>query len=263
MALKSAIKIIAAIEDENYLQKIASNINGLEGANMVAASKYSTEIIELCRNLSPDVLISDLSLDNGNMTDTIKKVCRNSSKKITVIATSSRKEGEAWISQSLQNGASFYMNHLDDPEILRNSLHIANSKHLISENQYSEEHCQPTRSELTRTISEILHKLKLPTHFPGYYYLKNAILHTTLRDNKLPDISRQLYIKISEEFDTNAKHVERAIARAVTYMTNNSGKENILRIILDYDVDAANYTLTAKEFIALVSDQLRIKYLDG
>ena len=89
-----------------------------------------------------------------------------------------------------------------------------------------------------------------------------SLVIITLSKSKLPDLSSRLYSKLAEEFDTNVRHIERAIARAVTHINNACGKEYILRTILGYDVDASNYTLCVKELIALISDQLRIQYFN-
>lgn len=249
MASQTATRVIAAIDDDVYLQKITDNIASFENVNLIASSKYATDIITMCDQLSPDILISDLSLENGNMTHAIKSACGHS---ITVIATASSKAGEAHISQSISCGAQFFTKNLDDPMILRNMLHIADKKQ-TKEKRIPE-------GELLRSISELLHKLKLPAHFTGYHYMKSAILHTTLSPNRLPDISVRLYSKIAEEFETNARHIERAIIRAVAHINHSNSKEQILRTILGYDVDSSNYTLSAKELIALISDQLQIKY---
>lgn len=254
LAYQSAMKVIAAIGDDEYLEKIAHNIASFEDVSMVASSKYATDIVKLCEQLSPDILISDLSLEHGRMNHVIEKICGKSSNKIKVITTATSKEGEAYMPQAIQNGAQLFMQNLDNPHVLYDTLHMVRN-HDAGQNAN-----KPSKTELSRLISELFHKLKLPAHFTGYHYLKSAILHTTLRDAKLPDISSRLYLKIAEEFDTNMRHVERAIARAVTHMNNACGKEYILRTILGYEVDASNYTLSVKELIALVSDQLRIQY---
>lgn len=177
MTFQRTMKVIAAINDDEYLQKITNNIASFEDIRMIASSKHATDIMELCERLSPDILISDLSLEHGKMNNVIQKICANATNKVKVITTASSKEGEAYMSQSIQN------------------------------------------------------------------------------------ISPRLYLKIAEEYDTNQRHIERAIFRAVTHMNNACGKEHILRTILGYEVDASNYTLSAKELIALISDQLRIQYL--
>ena len=118
----------------------------------------------------------------------------------------------------------------------------------------------PIKNELSQTVSRLFHELKLPVHFPGYHYLKSAIIMTVLRESKLPDISSRLYQKVAEEFGTNQRHVERAILKAVKHINTSSCKDYIIRTILNYDVDSDNYTLNAKELIALIADQLRLSY---
>lgn len=256
MTSQSAMKVIAVIGDDEYFQKIANNIASFEDVSLIASSKNTTDILGLCEHLSPDVLISDLSLEHGKMNGVIRKVCENTANQVKVIATASDKEGESYMPQSMQNGAQLFMQNLDNPRVLYDTLRMLRAR---SAKQNAE---KPTKTELSRILSELFHKLKLPAHFTGYHYLKSAILHTTLRESRLPDISSRLYLKIAEEFDTNTRHIERAISRAVTHMNNACGKEYILRTILGYEVDASNYTLSVRELIALVSDQLRLQYFN-
>ena len=255
MTSQRTMKVIAAINDDEYLQKITNNIASFEDIRMIASSKHATDIMELCERLSPDILISDLSLEHGKMNNVIQKICANATNKVKVITTASSKEGEAYMSQSIQKGAQIFMQNLDNPRVLYDTLHM------IQERETGTTIERPTKTELSRLLSELFHKLKLPAHFTRYHYLKSAVLITALSKNKLPDISPRLYLKIAEEYDTNQRHIERAIFRAVTHMNNACGKEHILRTILGYEVDASNYTLSAKELIALISDQLRIQYL--
>lgn len=158
--------------------------------------------------------------------------------------------------QAIREGAQLFMQNLDNPRVLYDTLHMVRSR------EAEEAPERPSKTELSRILSELFHKLKLPAHFAGYHYLKSAVIHTTLSKSKLPDISSRLYAKLAEEFDTNVRHIERAIARAVTHVNNACGKEYILRTILGYDVDASNYTICVKELIALISDQLRIQYFN-
>ena len=87
------LKIITAIEDVNYLKKVAGNISQINEASVIASSKYSTDIIDLCRVLSPDILICDLSAENGSMTTTIREICKEHKCSVKIIATASSKSG--------------------------------------------------------------------------------------------------------------------------------------------------------------------------
>lgn len=247
------IKIITAIENTDYLKKVAGNIAQISNASMVASSRCSTDILELCKILSPDILICDLSDEGGNMNTVIKEICNIKKPSVKVIATASSKCGEAFMSDSIKNGADLFMENLDNPDILRSTLRIISSRSNVTYDQ--------TNYNLfyTQEIDELLHKFKLPVHYNGYYYLRSAILKTAMRENKLPDVSCRLYEKIANEFNSNARQIERAVLKSVNYINKVCTKEYILDVILGYRVDTTNYSLNAKELIALIADQLRLK----
>ena len=136
------MKVIAAINDDEYLQKITNNIASFEDIRMIASSKHATDIMELCERLSPDILISDLSLEHGKMNNVIEKICANATNKVKVITTASSKEGEAYMSQSIQKGAQIFMQNLDNPRVLYDTLHM------IQERETGTTIERPTKTEL-------------------------------------------------------------------------------------------------------------------
>lgn len=257
MCQQNNLKIITAIENIDYLKKVTETISQISNATMLAYSKNTNDIVELCAELSPDILICDLSSENGEMSSAIKKICKHTHRPtLHVIATASSKAGEAYISDSIKNGADLFMENLDNPDILRSTLRIiSHHSDKSTSNDDEIEHILCIKTD------EILHKLMLPVHCSGYYYLKSAITRTAMRNTKLPDISCRLYSKIAEEFETNPRHVERAICKAVKRITTMCQKEYILYTILEYSINPLNYELNAKELIALIADQLRLNYI--
>lgn len=246
------LKIITAIEDVNYLKKVAGNISQINEASVIASSKYTTDIIDLCRVLSPDILICDLSAENGSMTTTIREICKEHKCSVRIIATASSKSGEAHISDSIDSGADIFMENLDNPSVLRSSLQIV-SRHggELSPQDKSE-------SITAQKADDILHSLKLPIYHSGYVFLKRAITYNALRTSKLPMESYKIYEKISTEFDTTSRHVERAINSAVAFICKHSDKDDILFSILGYSVKSSSFSLTARELILMISEQFRL-----
>lgn len=252
------IKIITAIENTDYLKKVVENISRMNNTSILAYTRSSTDIIDLCTALSPDVLICDVSGENGKMSTAIKKICKNQQHPpFQVIATAYSKEGEAYISDSIQNGADIFMENLDNPDILRSTLKI------ISRHTKELPDSEVLKHNLYLKTDEILHSLKLPVHYSAYYYLRSALIRTATRETKLPDVSCKLYAKIAEEFETTPRHVERAICKAVNHINSVCTKEYIFNTILGYSVNTSNYTLNAKELIALIADQLRLNYVSS
>lgn len=248
----SDITIITAIENIDYLKKVAGNIAQLPDYSMLASAKYFTDIIELCKELSPDILICDLSCSNGQMPSTIREICNRQNCSVKVIATASSKSGELYMSDSIASGAELFMGKLDNPDVLRSTLRIisnhsssCNKKHYIN--------------ELTEKVDILLHKLMLPVYFNGYRYLKSAIISMATRDSRLPDISCNLYQEIALEFNTNERHVERALHKAISHINKNNSKNYIIDTILGFNINASMFSFNTKELIALIADQLRLQ----
>ena len=256
MRQQDNLKIITAIENTDYLKKVVDNISRMSNTSVLAYTRNSTDIIDLCSALSPDILICDVSGENGRMSTVIKKICNNQQHPpFHVIATAFSKEGEAYISDSIQNGADLFMENLDNPDILRSTLKI------ISRHTRGNLDSESLKFDLHLKTDEILHNLKLPVHYTGYYFFRSALILTATRETKLPDVSCKLYAKIAEEFETTPRQVERAICKAVNHINSVCQKEYIFRTILGYSVNTSNYTLNAKELIALIADQLRLNYI--
>lgn len=253
MNQNNCLKIITAIENTEYLKRISDNIAGITNVSLLASLRNSSDIITLCNELSPDILICDLSNQKCQMSATIKDIClRKGKNSVRVIATASSKEGEALISDSMQNGADIFMENLDNPDILKSTLRVISSQ---------KDGDIKANDKIYIKADEILHQLKLPVHFSGYYYMKAAIINTALRETKLPEISCKMYERIANEFNTNPRHVERAITKAARHVNSVCPKDYILDTILGYSVNGYNYSLNAKELIALIADQLRLKYI--
>lgn len=252
MSQENILRIVTVIENNDYLKKVAGNIAQISNASMVASSRYTTDVVDLCTSLSPDIVICDLSDADGNMSNKIKEICKVRHASVKVIATASSKEGEAYMSDSIKNGADLFMENLDNPEVLHSTLRVISGQRIVSQDKKNFDLI------CNQKVDELLHKFKLPVHFNGYYFLKSAIIHIAKRESKLPDVSCKLYEKVAADFNFNPRQVERAISKSVNYINEVCSKDYILNAILGYSVDTDNYSLNAKELIALIADQLRL-----
>lgn len=255
MTINNNINIVVAFKDKTYFNKVAENIALIDNASILASSENILNILPLCKNLLPDLLIFELSSEINDKEElkAISKIHTLYNGKISILATSSSKNADMRISNALEGGADMYMSNLDNPDILRSALQIICTDKDSKLNQVN-------KDELSKIVSNLLFRLKLPVHFPGYYYLKSCIMTTIFRQSKLPDPTSVLYSKVANEYNVNPKQVSRAIYKAVCHINNSNDKKYIIKSILDYDIIEINYELNAKELVALIADQLRIRY---
>jgi sporulation transcription factor Spo0A len=113
--------------------------------------------------------------------------------------------------------------------------------------------------ELESEITELLHEIGIPAHIKGYMYLRTAILETYLNVDFLGQITKVLYPEIAKKYATTASRVERAIRHAIEVAWNR-GNIDAIDDIFGYTISASKAKPTNSEFIAMISDKLRLEH---
>lgn len=111
--------------------------------------------------------------------------------------------------------------------------------------------------ELEKNITDLLHEIGIPAHIKGYMYLRTAILQTYENIDFLGQITKVLYPEIARTYSTTSSRVERAIRHAIEVAWNR-GNVDAIDEIFGYTVSASKAKPTNSEFIAMISDKLRL-----
>lgn len=102
-------------------------------------------------------------------------------------------------------------------------------------------------------VTQYLMKLGVPTSVTGFGYIKSGVLYLLKEENRRVLVTRELYPKIAEEYNSSVSKVERAIRTAIGKAERRGTKE--LQIIL---YDREEFRLTNMEFITLVTEKIRL-----
>ena len=113
--------------------------------------------------------------------------------------------------------------------------------------------------ELEKNITDLLHEIGIPAHIKGYMYLRTAILQTYENIDFLGQITKVLYPEIARTYSTTSSRVERAIRHAIEVAWNR-GNVDAIDEIFGYTVSASKAKPTNSEFIAMISDKLRLDH---
>lgn len=130
---------------------------------------------------------------------------------------------------------------------------------LMDMNLNEDEKERLAKLELESEITELLHEIGIPAHIKGYMYLRTAILETYLNVDFLGQITKVLYPEIAKRYSTSASRVERAIRHAIEVAWNR-GNIDAIDDIFGYTISASKAKPTNSEFIAMISDKLRLEH---
>ncbi len=116
--------------------------------------------------------------------------------------------------------------------------------------------------DLEIVVTDMIHQLGVPAHIKGYHYLRSAIMFSIANPELLDSVTKLLYPTVAQRFDTTSSRVERAIRHAIEIAWDR-GDLDILNSFFGYTVNTCKGKPTNSEFIALLTDKLRLQLKTG
>ena len=117
-------------------------------------------------------------------------------------------------------------------------------------------------AQLELMITEIIHQIGVPAHIKGYHYLREAIILSIKNSDIINSVTKLLYPTVAKKHNTTASRVERAIRHAIEVAWDR-GNIDVLDSYFGYTIQNERGKPTNSEFIAMISDKLRLKFKIG
>lgn len=116
--------------------------------------------------------------------------------------------------------------------------------------------------DLETDVTDMIHEIGVPAHIKGYQYLREAIMMSVRDMEMLNSITKLLYPSIANKYQTTPSRVERAIRHAIEVAWSR-GRMETLDALFGYTINTGKGKPTNSEFIALITDKLRLKYREA
>ena len=117
-------------------------------------------------------------------------------------------------------------------------------------------------NELEILVTEIMHQIGVPAHIKGYHYLRESIILAVKDSEIINSVTKLLYPTIAKLHATTSSRVERAIRHAIEVAWDR-GDIDVLNSYFGYTIQSQRGKPTNSEFIAMISDKLRLKLKIG
>ena len=177
---------------------------------------------------------------------------KNAIKKYAVWA---RRELISRVSQkALQYGASYFLAKPFD----FNTLVKVISDLSVPIAQNKPQRTSVKNHNLDERIENLFVSVGIPAHIKGYQYLREAIIMSVNNMDMLNSITKILYPSIAKKFQTTPSRVERAIRHAIEVAWSR-GKMDTLDDLFGYTISNGKGKPTNSEFIALITDKIRLQ----
>lgn len=251
-------KLIVLIADDSteFGQNCANVINSY-GMEAAVCPKDGRILLECADRIRPDVILSDIFLPNIDAVGVMKKLySENSSIKPMYFVMSGF--GSARLeSEVLSAGAAYFFIKPFDFSVLAERILQMCGK-VQKQDVFVSSNAPVTDSDLELMITEIIHQIGVPAHIKGYHYLRDAILMSVKDPEYINAVTKSLYPTVAKMHSTTSSRVERAIRHAIEVAWDR-GDIDVLNMYFGYTVHTSRGKPTNSEFIAMISDKLRLR----
>ena len=247
-------KLSVAIADDNeiMLQLLGDIIESDDELNVVGTAKDGEEAYRVIKTKEPDIVLLDIVMPKLDGLGVLSRV--NKDKTI---------RQDRITEDAINMGASYYiMKPFDNDMIIDRIKRIKNrsvpgmEKRKI--NAYEKAEPVSERS-LEADVTEIIHEIGVPAHIKGYQYLRDAIVMSVNDMEMLNSITKILYPTIAKKYQTTSSRVERAIRHAIEVAWSR-GKMDTIDEMFGYTIHNGKGKPTNSEFIALITDRIRLEH---
>jgi len=254
------ITILMADDNREFCDAVVSYLRKQSDMDVVDIAYDGLEACEKIQALKPDVAIIDGVMPKLDGLGVLEKLNLCNAQGYAPICIMLSAITQDKITQkAMELGAEYYIAKPFDLDSL--VLRIRQLKEQLKkpvQNDFSLRNNKRHEISLESKVTSILHEIGVPAHIRGYHYMREAILMAVEDLDVLNYITKELYPTIAKKCNTTPSRVERAIRHAIEVAWSR-GKVEIIDNMFGYTINNHKGKPTNSEFIALISDRLRLE----
>lgn len=255
--MTNQLKVLLA-EDRNDFGNSCAKALEKSGCLVTMIAKDGNQVITGVEKFSPDVLIMEAFMPGIDALGVMNKLNTKHLHKRPVICVISGVGNSDFEQQILSAGADYYFIKPVDAYVVAERVMLLVSMQNGTQSTLVGNSRKDSNADLEVTVSEIMHQIGVPAHIKGYQYLREAIILSINNTEMMNSVTKLLYPTVAKTFNTTASRVERAIRHAIEVAWDR-GDVDVLSSYFGYTIQNSRGKPTNSEFIAMISDKLRLK----
>ena len=266
------LKVVIA--DSNLQERESKQLSmEARGMKVILSTGDGNKVLKVINDGKADIVVMDMVLsgvDGIGILEESRNICEK--KPIIIIQTALRMKN--LVEQAIKFGADYYMMKPVSNQMLINRVMQLVSKRYTRESEGSlgnifrknAREYEPARAinnvcsgNLELDVTNLLLEIGIPAHIKGYQYIREGIMLSFYDKNMLHYITKCLYPTIAKKYKTTSSSVERTIRHAIE-VAFRRGNRQVLEEIFSNTICSKKTKPTNSEFIALLTDKLRLEY---
>lgn len=248
----SNLSVLLTDEKDDATLKLATVLRSNK-MDVRMCAKNGAELLKLYEETHPDVIIMDAFLQHIDAMGVITRINIKAPAVRPLVIVMSGIDNPNFEREITKCGVDYYFLKPIDPQTMAERIiQISSWKGVGITNKFE------SQEDLTVVITDILHQIGVPAHIKGYQYVREAIRLTVENPEMLNSVTKILYPTVAKNFKSTSSRVERAIRHAIEVAWDR-GDVEVLNSYFGYTIQSQRGKPTNSEFVAMISDKIRLK----
>lgn len=255
--MEKRIKLLIA-NDSAEFSRDYGRIFQESGMEIVYTQKDGTKLLEKIESTHPDVVLADLFMPRLDGIGVMKATQTRISGIGPMFVIISNFTSPTLEREVMMSGASYFAIYpFSAADLCDRIIQFCSFSGLTPKTPVRAQVSAAEEPSLEIQVTEILHQIGVPAHIKGYHYLRDSIIMAIETPDIINAVTKQLYPNVAKRYETTASRVERAIRHAIEVAWDR-GDVDILNSYFGYTIHNTRGKPTNSEFIAMISDRLRL-----
>ncbi|MBP5209931.1 MAG: sporulation transcription factor Spo0A [Clostridia bacterium] len=256
--MEKTVKVLVADESPEIRSDIRERLK-MNGVVNIEEAANGEEALAKIGRTHPDVVVCDLWLSKIDGIGLIRQAAKISyapDAKPAMMLISMVNNPQIFLEATNAGADLCVLKPFDCQSLCQHILSLAKNRRAAHTSTAGRAVAAP---DLETQVTKIIHQIGVPAHIKGYQYLRTAILMTIGNADIINSVTKVLYPSVAKKYDTTTSRVERAIRHAIEVAWDR-GDIDTLNSYFGYTIQNNRGKPTNSEFIAMIADNLRLKY---
>lgn len=251
--MSKQLKILIAEESTEFAHSCVGVFRSY-GYDVSLVPKDGKEVLAALEVQKPDALLMDTFMARLDALGVLKAMPTLKLAKKPLVFIMSSINNPRFEQEALSSGADYYF--LKPIEVNVLAERIGQLTERLGGSSNISDTSRETNLEVI--VSDIMHQIGVPAHIKGYQYLREAIILSINDSEMMNSVTKLLYPTVAKTYSTTSSRVERAIRHAIEVAWDR-GDVDVLSSYFGYTIQNTRGKPTNSEFIAMISDKLRLR----
>ena len=238
-----------------------ANVLKSYGITVTLCEKDGQKLLHYIKMQKPDIVVADVFMPNLDILGVLNSVKEMPKKEKPMVFVMSSVDNPKFEKETLSAGAAYYFIKPFDLTMMAERI-IQLSGWRTEATPLIYNNTSVSNTDLEFMVTEIIHQIGVPAHIKGYNYLRESIILAIKDSEIINSVTKTLYPTVAKEHSTTSSRVERAIRHAIEVAWDR-GDVNVLNSYFGYTIHNNRGKPTNSEFIAMISDKLRLRLKMG